>query len=154
MARMTAEQVAEEIQARVYMFADPRHQTAGAYGWCADMVRANLIETPEQRRERFEAWRRFQWGNLTEHDLDRDEDGMYVSGEVQDQFATFNAGATWNAPASDVAAERLAKHCEDAAAIVATWPEWKRNILRHSGEPTNSEPRRPIDNASDGKAGG
>lgn len=31
-----------------------------------------------------------------------------------------------------------------AKAIVGSWPEWKRNILEHSGKPTVSVPREPV----------
>ena len=33
-----------------------------------------------------------------------------------------------------------------ANAIVQDWPEWKRNILEHSLQPTNSVARTPVDN--------
>jgi hypothetical protein len=51
----------------------------------------------------------------------------------------------WNRRPSD-----LATHCEQAAAIVATWPEWKRGVLGYSSQPTRQEPRQPVDNSRDG----
>ena len=48
----------------------------------------------------------------------------------------------------------LAKHCEEASKIVATWPEWKRNILRHSSEPTNSVARTPVESKQERQAKG
>lgn len=51
----------------------------------------------------------------------------------------------WNRRPSDLAA-----HCEQAAAIVATWPEWKRGVLGYSSQPTRQEPRQPVDNSRDG----
>ncbi len=33
------------------------------------------------------------------------------------------------------------KHLEDASRLVASWPEWKRNVLGLSSSPTVSEPR-------------
>lgn len=42
--------------------------------------------------------------------------------------------------------EEFRKHLEWAAALVATWPEWKRNILKHSLSPTVSVPRKPVNN--------
>ncbi|TWT96402.1 hypothetical protein Pla100_28800 [Neorhodopirellula pilleata] len=33
-----------------------------------------------------------------------------------------------------------------ATAEVQTWPSWKRNILVHSSQPTNSTARTPVDN--------
>lgn len=48
----------------------------------------------------------------------------------------------WNRRPVDFAA-----HCEKAAAIVATWPAWKRGILGYSSQPTRKEPRQPVDNS-------
>ena len=33
-----------------------------------------------------------------------------------------------------------------ASRIVSQWPEWKRNILTHSSQPTNSLARNPVSN--------
>jgi len=35
---------------------------------------------------------------------------------------------------------------ERATATVKTWPAWKRNILLHSLQPTNSNARDPVNN--------
>lgn len=33
-----------------------------------------------------------------------------------------------------------------ASSIVQQWPDWKRNILTHSLQPTNAVARTPVDN--------
>jgi hypothetical protein len=33
-----------------------------------------------------------------------------------------------------------------ATELVESWPLWKRNILKHSGEPTVYPPRKPVNN--------
>jgi hypothetical protein len=35
-----------------------------------------------------------------------------------------------------------------ASRLVETWPEWKRNILVQSAQPTVDVPRTPVDNLS------
>ncbi len=37
---------------------------------------------------------------------------------------------------------------ERATAEVQTWPAWKRNILVHSSQPTNSSARTPVNNTT------
>jgi hypothetical protein len=37
---------------------------------------------------------------------------------------------------------------ESVARLVASWPPWKRNILNHSLQATNSQPRPPIDSGN------
>ena len=44
----------------------------------------------------------------------------------------------------DFEAARLKRHLEEASRIVAAMPEWKRNVLRLSGQPTVSTPRKPV----------
>ena len=39
--------------------------------------------------------------------------------------------------------DRFAKHCQNAARIVASWPAWKRGILEQSGKSMN-EKARPV----------
>lgn len=38
----------------------------------------------------------------------------------------------------------LRESMDDASRIVATWPEWKQNILRDSAKPTLDVPRTPV----------
>jgi hypothetical protein len=47
---------------------------------------------------------------------------------------------------SDQAAcdRQFIEHLEWASSIVSRWPAWKRNILQHSYEPTNSVRREPF----------
>lgn len=40
--------------------------------------------------------------------------------------------------------KRFRRFLEGSAARVAKWPAWKRNILKHSSEPTMSVPRKPV----------
>lgn len=40
--------------------------------------------------------------------------------------------------------ESFLAHLEQASATVATWPEWKQNVLRDSDKPEVSTPRTPI----------
>ncbi len=40
-------------------------------------------------------------------------------------------------------------HCKRASREVATWPEWRRNILSDSGKPSVATPRKPVDNTGD-----
>lgn len=35
-----------------------------------------------------------------------------------------------------------------ASQVVGRWPAWKRNILLHSSQPTNSTTRTPVNNDS------
>ena len=46
---------------------------------------------------------------------------------------------------SQVASDRqFVEHLDYATSIVSRWPAWKRNILQHSYEPTNSVRREPF----------
>jgi hypothetical protein len=40
--------------------------------------------------------------------------------------------------------EELQKQIEYASSILREWPPWKRNILKHSSEPTLAMPREKI----------
>jgi len=40
--------------------------------------------------------------------------------------------------------EEFVAHLKRASAIVASWPEWKRNILVSMSSPTVKTPREPI----------
>ncbi|TWU15782.1 hypothetical protein [Allorhodopirellula heiligendammensis] len=42
--------------------------------------------------------------------------------------------------------KEIRQQIERATAEVQTWPSWKRNILVHSSQPTNSTARTPVDN--------
>ena len=42
--------------------------------------------------------------------------------------------------------EEVQKQVESATRLVSTWPQWKRNILIQSAQPTVSEPRTPVNN--------
>jgi len=44
----------------------------------------------------------------------------------------------------DFDADRLKRHLDAASKIVAAMPEWKRNVLKLSGQPTVSTPRKPV----------
>jgi hypothetical protein len=48
-----------------------------------------------------------------------------------------------------ISPEQFREHLKRAAAMVATWPAWKQNILKHSGEPMSETPREPVDNFSE-----
>jgi hypothetical protein len=47
--------------------------------------------------------------------------------------------------------DSLARHCEWAAKIVATWPAWKQNALRWYGTPTHlpDQRREPVENTKE-----
>ena len=38
----------------------------------------------------------------------------------------------------------IREQIEFASRVVEQWPAWKRNILMHSSEPTNSSARQPV----------
>jgi hypothetical protein len=40
----------------------------------------------------------------------------------------------------------IQKQLRFAASVVKQWPAWKRNILVHSAQPTNSQSRPPVSN--------
>lgn len=42
--------------------------------------------------------------------------------------------------------EQIVQVIKDAEKLVASWPEWKRNILRDSAKSTVSVPRQPVVN--------
>lgn len=42
--------------------------------------------------------------------------------------------------------EEILKEIESANKQIASWPEWKKNILIHSLSPTVSIPRKPVIN--------
>ena len=42
--------------------------------------------------------------------------------------------------------EDIHRQIEYATKVMAQWPEWKRNILTHSLQPTNSSARNPVEN--------
>jgi hypothetical protein len=46
-----------------------------------------------------------------------------------------------------VTRDELREAVKQATKIVESWPLWKQNILKHSGEPSVSVPRTPVDNS-------
>lgn len=44
--------------------------------------------------------------------------------------------------------QEIWEHCERAARLVKSWPEWKQHLLAHSRQPTVTTPRKPVDNTS------
>jgi len=94
MTKMTAEQVANQFDKSADW-----HRTFGTcaaamiYRDAATEIREHLIETDEQRRERFEAWHRKRYGPSFDHMLARDWHG-YVNGGTNMMWLAFHAALT------------------------------------------------------------
>ena len=88
MARLTAEQVAANFEATAVGF-DLLDQSipAAMYRDAANFVRDHLIESPDERRARFEAWFAIQ---NPHNSLERDGDGYYYP-SADDAWQAFNA---------------------------------------------------------------
>ena len=48
--------------------------------------------------------------------------------------------------------QEIKKQIENAKAIVASWPEWKQNILAYSASASRQTPRTPVIKVNAGKA--
>jgi hypothetical protein len=116
MTKMTAEQVAAELAKHGRWHRDFGGELARqAYDKSAELIREHLIETDEQRRERFEAWLwRFVFANMDEQQLadidsagkekhdfakakffERDGDGQYEQVDVEQSWISWQAALTW-----------------------------------------------------------
>jgi len=97
MTKMTAEQVAAECKRLAWLLdtGGTVGDTSEAYGLrvAADLIREHLIETDEQRRERFEAWHRKLYGPSFDHMLARDCHG-YANGSTNMMWLAFHAALT------------------------------------------------------------
>ncbi len=99
MTKMTAEQVAAECKRLAWLLdtGGTVGDTSEAYGLraAADLIREHLIETDEQRRERFESWWRSENKYAAPDAFRRDADLKYAYGNVRSQFEAWQAALTW-----------------------------------------------------------
>lgn len=101
MGKMTARQVATELKKSARWHRDFGGELARqAYDKSADFVLEHLIETDEQRRERFELWcaSRFP-GEAVGDVFFRRDDGRYWLGWIEDRWEAFCAALTWHGEA-------------------------------------------------------
>jgi len=52
-------------------------------------------------------------------------------------------------PEPQTEVDEFQQHIENASATVATWPEWKQNVLRNSDKANCDVPRMPVDHSAE-----
>lgn len=95
MTKMTAEQVAYALKKSARWHRDFGGELARqAYERAAALIRDHLIETDEQRRERFESWR-LAHGDTPVTLRQKHDDGTYRDTALRLMWGSFQAALTW-----------------------------------------------------------
>lgn len=89
--RLTAEQVKLRLRRLAETDELGLRNANAAYEHAGDLVRDNLIESDEQRRERFEAWCT-NCGFSTQHY----DDGSFIANDTRAAWFAWQAASTWH----------------------------------------------------------